>query len=118
MCYPNAAMEKITNGKQLRFVTTDEFLQIAEKESGKDLDWFFELYLRQPQLPKLITETKPNELVLRWETPNNLPFPLPVEVKIAGETKRVEMHGGSAIISLPNHAVYEIDPNGWLLKAQ
>ena len=118
MCYPNAAKEKVTNGKQLRFVTTDEFLQIAERESGKDLDWFFEVYLRQPHLPKLITETKPNELVLRWETPNNLPFSLPVEVKIAGETKRVEMRGGTAIIALPNDAVYEIDPNGWLLKAQ
>jgi len=118
MCYPNAAMEKITNGKQVRFVTTDDFLQIAEKESGKDLDWFFEVYLRQPKLPKLIAETKPNELVLRWDVPNSLPFPLPVEVKIAGETKRVEMRGGTATIALPNDVVYEIDPNGWLLKAE
>ena len=118
MCYPNAAMEKITNGKQVRFVTTDDFLQIAEKESGKDLDWFFEVYLRQPKLPKLIAETKPNELVLRWDVPNSLPFPLPVEVKIAGETKRVEMRGGTATIALPNDVVYEIDPSGWLLKAE
>jgi len=118
MCYPNAAMEKITNGKQVRFVTTDDFLQIAEQASGKDLDWFFEVYLRQPKLPKLIAETKPNELVLRWDVPNSLPFPLPVEVKIAGETKRVEMRGGTATIALPNDVVYEIDPNGWLLKAE
>lgn len=118
MCYPNAAMEKITNGKQVRFVTTDDFLQIAEQASGKDLDWFFEVYLRQPKLPKLIAETKPNELVLRWDVPNSLPFPLPVEVKIAGETKRVEMRGGTATIALPNDVVYEIDPNGWLLKTE
>ncbi|MDQ3181374.1 MAG: M1 family metallopeptidase [Acidobacteriota bacterium] len=118
MCYPNAASEKITDGKQEHFATTDDFLRIAEHESGKDLDWFFELYLRQPQLPKLIAETKPNHLVLRWETPNNLPFPLPVEVKIAGEIKRFEMRGGAVTIPLPSNAVYEIDPNGWLLKAQ
>jgi len=82
------------------------------------LDWFFEVYLRQPKLPKLIAETKPNELVLRWDVPNSLPFPLPVEVRIAGETKRVEMRGGTATIALPNDVVYEIDPNGWLLKAE
>jgi len=118
MCYPTKESEKITNGKQINFRTTDDFLRIAERESGKELDWFFELYLRQPQLPKLITETKANQLILRWETPNNMKFLLPVEIKIAGETKRVEMPNGTATIALPQNTVYEIDPNGWLLKAQ
>ena len=118
MTYPTPAMEKITNGRQVRLVTTDDFLKIAEKESGKKLDWFFELYLRQPTLPKLVAETKPNQLVLRWDAPNNLPFPMPVEVKIGGETKRYEMLNGTAIISLPQDAQYVIDPNGWILQAQ
>ncbi|MDQ3748099.1 MAG: M1 family metallopeptidase [Acidobacteriota bacterium] len=118
MAYPTAEMEKITNGKQNRLVTTDEFLKIAERQSGKKLDWFFELYLRQPALPKLIAETKQNQLVLRWETPNNMPFPMPVQVKIGGETKRYEMPDGTATISLPQDVKYEIDPNSWLLKAQ
>jgi len=118
MTYPTPAMEKITNGRQVRLVTTDDFLKIAEKESGKKLDWFFELYLRQPTLPKLVAETKPNQLVLRWDAPNNLPFPMPVEVKIGGETKRYEMSNGTAIISLPQDAQYVIDPNGWILQAQ
>lgn len=118
MAYPTPEMEKITNGKQTRLATTDEFLRIAEQQSGKKLDWFFELYLRQPQLPKLIAETKPNQLVLRWETPNNLPFPMPVEVKIAGETKRVEMKDGTGSLPLAQDVAFEIDPNGWLLKAQ
>jgi len=117
MAYPTAEMEKITNGKQNRLVTTDEFLKITEQQSGKKLDWFFELYLRQPALPKLISETKDNQLILRWETPNNLPFPMPVEVKIGGQTKRYEMKNGMAAISLTNDAAYEIDPNRWLLKA-
>ncbi len=52
--YPNKAMEKITTGKQNRFATTDDFKQIAEEESKMDLDWFFEIYLRQPELPVLI----------------------------------------------------------------
>ncbi len=113
--YPTAAMEKVTNGKQFHFETTDDFMRTAEKESGKKLDWFFELYLRQPQLPKLIAEKQPNQLVLRWETPNNLPFPMPVDVEIGGAIKRVEMTGNTATIPLPTDAKYEIDPHGWVL---
>lgn len=115
MCYADARMERITNGKQVNFRTTDDFLRIVEKESGMDVDWFFELYLRQPALPKLKVETLPNQLVLRWETPNNLTFPMPVEVRIAGETKRVEMKNNTGNVALPQDAKFEIDPNGWLL---
>ncbi|HEX8737203.1 MAG TPA: M1 family metallopeptidase [Pyrinomonadaceae bacterium] len=116
MAYPDPKMEKVTNGKQTRLVTTDDYLRIAEKESGRKLDWFFELYVRQPALPKLIAEKNGNQLNLRWETPNNLPFPMPVEVKIGSETKRVEMPNGAASVALPADAQYTIDPNGWLLK--
>lgn len=115
MCYADPKAEKIKNGKQVNFRTTDDFLRIAERESGKDLNWFFELYLRQPALPVLKTETKGNELILRWETSNNLPFPMPVDVKIGGETRRVEMANNTGNIALPAGGKYEIDPNGWLL---
>lgn len=115
MCYADAKAERVTNGKQVNFRTTDDFLKIAERESGKKLDWFFELYLRQPALPKLSIETKPNQLVLRWETPNNMPFPMPVEVRVAGAVKRVEMANNTGSVPLPQDVGYEIDPNGWLL---
>jgi aminopeptidase N len=116
--YPTAAMEKVTDGKQFHFETTDDFMRTAERESGKKLDWFFELYLRQPALPVLIAETKSNQLILHWETPKNMPFPMPVEVKIGDEIKRYEMRNGTATIQLPPNAKYTIDPNGWVLKAQ
>lgn len=117
MCYTDANAEKITNGKQVNFRTTDDFLRIAEKESGKDLKWFFEVYMRQPVLPKLIAETSGNQLNLRWETSNNLPFAMPVEVKISGEVKKVEMKNGQGSLTLPQDAKFEIDPNGWLLRS-
>lgn len=116
MAYPDPKMEKVTNGKQFHFGTTDDFLKITERESGKKLGWFFELYLRQPKLPKLVAETKNNELELRWETPNDMPFPMPVEVKINGEIKRVEMKNGKGSLPLSQDAKFEIDPNGWVLK--
>jgi len=116
MCYADKKAEKVKDGKQVNFRTTEDFLRIAESESGKKLDWFFELYLRQPKLPKLNAEVKGNKLELRWETPNNMPFPLPVEVKIAGQTKRVEMKNGKGSVQLGQDGKYEIDPNGWLLR--
>lgn len=116
MCYADKKAEKVKDGKQVNFRTTEDFLRIAESESGKKLDWFFELYLRQPKLPKLNAEVKGNKLELRWETPNNMPFPLPVEVKIAGQTKRVEMKNSKGSVQLGQDGKYEIDPNGWLLR--
>jgi aminopeptidase N len=116
MAYPDPKMERVTDGRQFHFGTTDDFMRIAEKESGKKLGWFFELYLRQPALPKLTVADGQNQLILRWETPNNMPFPMPVEVTIGGETKRVEMKDNTGSIALPADGKYEIDPNGWVLK--
>ena len=116
--YPNASLERNSKAAQFHFTTTDDFMRIAERESGKDLKWFFEVYLRQPQLPGLVSEVKDNQLVLRWETAKNLPFSMPVEVKLGDETKRVEMPNGQGTLALPANTRYEIDPNGWILKTQ
>ena len=117
MCYPTKAMEAVTDGRQTRLVNTDDFLNIAEQESKMELDWYFELYLRQPKLPKLITETSGNSISLRWETPNNLPFPMPVDVEVNGKTRRVEMKGGRALVDV-GQGTPSVDPKGWVLKVQ
>lgn len=117
MAYPTKAMESYTDGRQTRLVTTDDFLKIAEQESKMKLDWFFDLYLRQPKLPKLITETSGNTMTLRWETPNNMPFPMPIDVEVGGKTQRVKMKDGKATLNFSG-ANPVIDPNGWVLKAQ
>jgi aminopeptidase N len=117
MAYPNKQMETFTDGRQERLVNTDDFLTIAEQDSGKKLDWFFELYLRQPKLPRLVTETSGNALDLRWETPNNLPFPMPVDVEVNGKIQRVEMKDGKASIKVTGTAPV-VDPKGWVLKTR
>lgn len=116
MAYPTKEMETYTDGRQERLVDTDDFLKIAEKDSGMKLDWFFEIYLRQPQLPKLVTETTGNTMTLRWETPNNMPFPMPLDVEVDGKIQRVEMKNGKASINFSGSAPV-IDPKGWVLKA-
>jgi aminopeptidase N len=115
MAYPRKAMEQYTDGRQQRLTDTDEFLRIAEQESKMDLDWFFEMYLRQPKLPTLITETAGNITTLRWETPNNMRFPMPIDVVVDGKTQRVNMKNGRATVTA---ADITIDPNGWVLRAQ
>lgn len=116
VAYPDRKMEKVTDGRQFHFMTTDGILKIAEKQSGKKLGWFFEVYLRQPKLPKLNAEVKGDQLNLSWETPNNLPFAMPIDVKIGGEIKRVEMKNGKGSVALGQDGKYEIDPNGWVLR--
>lgn len=119
MCYPTKAMEAVTDGRQTRLVTTDDFLKVAEQESKMKLDWFFEMYLRQPNLPKLVAETTVTSVTLRWETPNNVPFPMPIELESLGKTERIEMRDGKAAVTLRGRTPpFVIDPKGWVLKAQ
>lgn len=121
MAYPTKEMEKWTDGRQERLVNTDDFLTIAEVECKCGLDWFFEIYLRQPKLPKLLYSIGGGPLretiALNWETPNDIPFPMPVEIMIDGKPQRVEMPSGRGSVRVGN-AKYEVDPNGWVLKAQ
>ena len=81
------------------------------------LDWFFELYLRQPKLPKLVSEISGNTLNLHWETPNDVPFPMPIDVVVDGKTQRIAMKDGKAFVVFTGSAPF-IDTNGWVLKQQ
>jgi len=112
--YTDPGMEKTKDGGQCRFVTTDDFLQIAEDVSGKKLDWFWEVYFRQALLPKLNAIIKNNVLTLEWQTENNIPFHVLVEVKIGDETVRVEMKEGAGSIKIPEGIGPENDPDKWL----
>ncbi|MBK9214570.1 MAG: M1 family metallopeptidase [Chloracidobacterium sp.] len=122
MAYPDKAHESYTDGRQVRLVTTDDFLTTAEKDSGMKLDWLFEVYLRQPNLPKLVTAIPADcvrdcKMLLSWDTPNNMPFPMPIDVLLNGKTQRVEMPGGKGSVTYSG-APPKVDPDGWVLKAQ
>ena len=117
MAYPTREMESYTDGRQERLVNTDDFLTIAEQDSATKLEWFFEVYLRQPKLPKLITEVTGKTLNLHWETPHGLRFPMPVDVVVDGKVRRVEMQEGRGSVSFAN-APPVVDPKGWVLKSQ
>lgn len=116
MAYPRPELEAVTDGGQTRFATTDDFLAIAEAASGMELDWFFEVYLRQPRLPVLFVARTPGALVLRWEVPDDLAFPMPVDVAIGGRVRRLELKHGSAMLPLDPGDDPVVDPGSWVLK--
>ena len=118
MAYPDPKMETVKDGGQFRFATTDDFRRIAEEASGVKLGWFFDVYLRQPALPRLVTEARGGSLALRWEVPGGLPFPMPVEVQAGGQTRRVEVGPSGATVPLAAGPAPSVDPKGWILKAE
>ena len=113
LCYDTPEAEKIKDGRQCHFVTTSDFQLICEQESGKALGWFFDVYLRQPQLPKLVSKVEGQQISLHWETPQNLPFSFPVEIKINGKIQRLDLGKETITLSFNPGDKPEVDPDRW-----
>ena len=100
-----------------RFGSTNEFVAITSQESGRDLRWFFNAYLRHARLPKLIETRQGRTLSLQWQTPGGIPFPMPVDVRVDGRTMTVPMDKGRGAVSLPSDtSVWTVDPASKLLR--
>jgi aminopeptidase N len=110
MAYPDPALEKKTDGSACRFATTEELIAIVEKECVIELDWFFEVYLRQPALPELTWREQDGKLLLAWQSPTKEPFPMPVEVKLGDAWVRVECPLGKGELDLGGQRTFEVDP--------
>jgi photosystem II stability/assembly factor-like uncharacterized protein len=113
--YPDPSTELITHGDQCRLATTDDFLRIAEDITGKDLDWLFEVYLRQTSLPYIIADIQNDTLYLSWKTENQIPFDVPVEIKLGNSIIKLDMVQGRGKVAIPPGVSPDIDPNDWIL---
>ena len=116
MAYPNSAMELTSDGSACRFVQTSDFISICEEESGLKLAWFFDIYVRQPELPALEKSIENKVLFLKWKTPDQLPFPMPISIKVGKEWKRIEIPAQGIKIPFEGKEAPTIDPEGWVLK--
>lgn len=114
--YPDPEMEKVTDGSHMRFATTDDFLSLTEQITGMDLEWLFEVYLRQPVLPRLHSKRSEGLLTLQWEVPDSMSFPMSVQIRIEGEVVTFSPNSdGRITIEISEEAEVEIDPYGWVL---
>jgi aminopeptidase N len=118
LAYPDDAAARTTDGSAVRFAGTGDVIAVAERESGRALSWFFDVYLFQPALPVLLSAQIGDQLTLAWETAGALPFPLPIEVRINGRAHRVEMTDGTGSVRIPAGAEVAIDPDDWVLRAR
>jgi len=106
----------VTDGSHVRLVSTDDFIQTAERYAKRPLGWFFDVYVRQPALPQIIVERAGDELSLRWEAPGGRPFPMPIDVEIDGVTRRVTFTSNRAQLRVPAKAQVRLDPKGWVFR--
>jgi len=118
LLYPTDAAARSTDGSATHFASTSDVVAVAERESGRDLGWFFDLYVYQPDLPTLVSSEAGGQLTLEWNTPGDLPFPMPVEVVIGGKAQRVEMTGSRGAVRVPAGAAVAVDPHDWVLRSR
>ncbi len=99
-----------------RFGTSREFIEIVNRVTGKNYDWFFDVYLYEAALPKLAASRDGARLKLEWQAPGARPFPMPVEVRIGDHVVTVPMTEGRAELPLPPDADFTIDPGSKILR--
>jgi aminopeptidase N len=99
-----------------RYGSTTEFIKLVNQASGRDLNWFFNVYMYQKELPELVVTPVGTTLTLRWKTEKNTPFPMPVEVRVGDKIQTVAMQDGSGSINVPAGTTYTIDPHSKVLR--
>ncbi|WP_157510811.1 M1 family metallopeptidase [Frateuria sp. Soil773] len=99
-----------------RYATTRDYIDIVNQVTGRDLSWFFDVYLYDSALPKLETARHGDTLDLRWTTQHGKPFPLPVEVQVGDTLQVVPMTGGAGSLKVPAGSLMIIDPRSKLLR--
>ncbi|PKP92852.1 MAG: peptidase M1, partial [Alphaproteobacteria bacterium HGW-Alphaproteobacteria-15] len=99
-----------------RFTSTTEFETLMNAAAGRDLGWFYDVYLREAALPELVETRANGQLTLRWKAPRDLPFPLPVDITVNGTPHRLAMENGSATLAVPDDAHVVIDPMARILR--
>ncbi|WP_213979703.1 M1 family metallopeptidase [Sphingomonas sp. dw_22] len=98
-----------------QFGSTPGFLKIVNGVTGKDYKWFFDVYLYRAALPKLVATRANGMLRVHWQTPDDLPFPMPLEVKIDGRTVTLPMADGTGEAPASEWSAVTIDPNSKIL---
>ncbi|MCI0692069.1 M1 family metallopeptidase [candidate division KSB1 bacterium] len=102
-------------------VVSQDFIDLVNRKTGQDLDWFFQQYLFTAKPPTLEYKIirKPDaskELEIRWRDEG---FHMPVEVRATTGDKvsvrRVDVNSTWQRYQFTGNPKLEIDPTGWIL---
>jgi aminopeptidase N len=101
-----------------RYRNTDEFIAMINRLTEKDYQWFFNMYLKQAELPVLKETYNGDTLILSWQHPQIAAerFPMPVPISINGIEKIYQMDKGELRITLKEGDHVVIDPNMKVLR--
>ncbi len=99
-----------------RYGSTAEYEEFVKQATGKDYGWFFDVYLHHAALPDLAEARSGDHLTLMWLAPDNLPFPMPVELMVGDKLIKVDMSDGATTIDVPADAHVVVDPFARILR--
>jgi len=98
------------------YATTREYIDIVNQVTGRDMRWFFDVYLYESALPKLETRQDGNTLRLHWQVPHDKPFPMPVEVQVGDKLVTLPMTDGNGSVEASAGTLVIIDPHTKVLR--
>ena len=99
-----------------RYASTNDYVAIVDQVSGRDLRWFFDVYLRDAALPRLDEQRDGDTLKLRWVTEHGKPFPMPIEVQVGDTVHTLSMQDGSGQLKVPAGSLLIVDPRSKVLR--
>jgi aminopeptidase N len=101
-----------------RTASTRDFELAVNEATGGDYRWFFDVYFYEAALPELIIDRDDRGLSLDWRAPGGTPFPMPVEVSVNGEIRKLDLSAGAAQVVASRDDVVIVDPGSKLLRVQ
>ncbi|HEX7814065.1 M1 family metallopeptidase [Dyella sp.] len=99
-----------------RYATTGDYIKIVNEVTGKDLTWFFHVYLYEAKLPVLVQERDGDTVNLHWEIADHAPFPMPVEVQVGETVQVLPMTNGRGSVHAPEGTLLIVDPHSKVLR--
>lgn len=116
--YPDSTDYDNTNGRQCRILSTEDLKDEAEEVTGRELDPFFDVFLREASYPVLHVVREIDSADFTWETENNILLDVSIPILVNGENHTVEMVAGKGSFTVAIDDELEIDPLKWILMAK
>ena len=83
--------------------------------SGKNYDWFKEVYLYNAELPRLEIQQNENGVTLSWKTTDTLPFNMSLELKTKNGIQKISFDNNVTSIDIARDEILGFEPNHWIL---